>query len=76
MASRVPQLGPWDLVSSAKLDDLHSVVKYRSPDTGLELVHAHIEGPNVHAYCFIGGKTTKKSVDNDWPNSYSKVHFC
>lgn len=54
MSFGVPQLGPWDTISSVKVNDLHTVVKYRSPDTGLELVHAQIEGPNVHAFCIIG----------------------
>ncbi|ODM95980.1 hypothetical protein Ocin01_10706 [Orchesella cincta] len=29
--------GPWDILSTVKVSDLYSVVKYRSPDTGLEL---------------------------------------
>ncbi|ODM90186.1 hypothetical protein Ocin01_16492, partial [Orchesella cincta] len=54
--SNVFQLWTMDILSTVKVSDLYSVVKYRSPDTGLELVHAQIDGPHVHAYCVIGHK--------------------
>ncbi|CAL8101747.1 unnamed protein product [Orchesella dallaii] len=47
-------VGSWDILNTVKVSDLYSVVKYRSPETGLELVHAQIDGPHVHAYCVIG----------------------
>lgn len=41
-------------VFSAKANDIHPVTKYRSKRTGMEIVHAEIEGPMVNGYIVLG----------------------
>ncbi len=41
-------------VFSAKANGIHPVTKYRSKSTGMEIVHAEIEGPMVNGYIVLG----------------------
>lgn len=41
-------------VFTAKANGIHPVTKYRSKSTGMEIVHAEIEGPMVNGYIVLG----------------------
>lgn len=46
----------WNLISSVKMNDTYPVAKYRCASTGMELVHAHVPGPQVHCYWIVAHK--------------------
>lgn len=41
-------------VMRGRANDVYQVIKYRSKSTGLEVVHAAIEGPIVNGYIVLG----------------------
>lgn len=41
-------------IFAAKANGIHNVSKYRSRSTGMEVIHAEIEGPMVNGYIVLG----------------------
>lgn len=44
----------FQVIMQGKANNVHPVTKYRSTSTGLEVVHADIEGPIVNGYIVLG----------------------
>jgi hypothetical protein len=44
----------FEVILRGKANNVHEVTKYRSKSTGLEVVHAAIEGPIVNGYIVLG----------------------
>jgi len=44
----------FEVILTGRANDVYEVTKYRSKSTGLEFVHANIEGPIVNGYIVLG----------------------
>ncbi|CAL8125775.1 unnamed protein product [Orchesella dallaii] len=62
----------FETVFSAKANDIHRVSKYRSKSTGLEIVHAEIEGPLVNGYIVLA---TRAEDDDGLPHTLEHLIF-
>ena len=47
----------FEVVLQGKANGVYDVTKYRSKTTGLEIVHAAVEGPIINGYIVLGKLT-------------------
>ncbi|OXA50789.1 Presequence protease 2, chloroplastic/mitochondrial [Folsomia candida] len=62
----------FQVIMQGKANNVHPVTKYRSTSTGLEVVHADIEGPIVNGYIVLA---TRATDDDGLPHTLEHLIF-